>query len=89
MSFRPEAVPVFLELFQEAADKIKASVGCLELSIFSEVSSPTVLFTISRWENEAALENYRRSELFTATWSRTKPLFAEKAEAWSLERLIR
>jgi quinol monooxygenase YgiN len=89
MSFRPEAVSVFLELFNETADKIKASDGCLELSIFSDCSSPAVLFTISRWENEAALDNYRNSELFTNTWSRTKPLFAEKAKAWSLERLAR
>ncbi|MBL7795100.1 MAG: antibiotic biosynthesis monooxygenase, partial [Saprospiraceae bacterium] len=38
----------------------------------------------SIWDDEAALERYRESELFQATWERTKALFAEKAEAWSV-----
>jgi heme-degrading monooxygenase HmoA len=46
---------------------------------------PRVLFTLSIWENPEALEAYRRSELFQNTWAKTKALFAEKAEAWSVE----
>jgi heme-degrading monooxygenase HmoA len=43
-----------------------------------------VLFTFSIWDSEAALENYRQSDLFRDTWAKTKALFAEKAEAWSM-----
>ena len=42
------------------------------------------MFTISHWDSEAALELYRQSELFKFTWAKTKPLFEEKAQAWSL-----
>lgn len=88
MSFRPEAVPEFLDLFKETFQKIKASNGCLDLTLFSDSNDPSTLFTVSSWESEAALNDYRTSDLFTATWSRTKPLFAKKAEAWSLESLV-
>jgi hypothetical protein len=34
------------------------------------------------------LNAYRNSELFAGVWGRTKVLFAEKAEAWSLQDLV-
>ena len=34
---------------------------------------------------EEDLEKYRKSELFKGVWAKTKILFAEKAEAWTLE----
>jgi heme-degrading monooxygenase HmoA len=46
-----------------------------------------MLFTLSIWDDETALEAYRQSELFQTTWAKTKVLFAEKAEAWSVEMM--
>jgi heme-degrading monooxygenase HmoA len=43
--------------------------------------------TYSLWESTDALEAYRQSELFRTTWSATKLLFAERAVAFSMERL--
>lgn len=43
------------------------------------------MFTLSHWESEENLEQYRQSELFKSTWAKTKVLFREKAQAWTLE----
>ncbi len=57
----------------------------MELLQYTEQSS--VLFTFSIWDSQAALDTYRHSELFRDTWAKTKALFAEKAEAWSVKVL--
>lgn len=85
MTFREEAVDAFLnEVFEQSKDRIRAFPGCLRMELVQHVSQQNVLFTLSSWENEAALESYRQSELFKTTWQKTKALFAEKAEAWSV-----
>ncbi len=43
------------------------------------------MFTYSYWESEAHLNTYRHSDLFRETWAKTKVLFADKPEAWSIE----
>ncbi len=53
------------------------------MELLQHTQSPNVLFTLSYWDDEAALSAYRASELFGETWKKTKALFAEKAEAWS------
>ena len=42
-------------------------------------------YHIENWENEEALNAYRHSDFFAHTWKRTKALFAERAEAWSVD----
>ncbi len=85
MTFRPEAVPAFLEDFEKIKDKIRNRPGCHHLELWREVAGSNVLFTYSFWENEAALNAYRHSDLFKSVWKTTKEKFAEKAEAWSVE----
>ena len=85
LTFRAELVPDFLSIFEESKDKIRALDGNLHLELLRDIAQPNVLFTLSVWENEQALENYRASELFKTTWARTKALFAEKAAAWTVE----
>lgn len=87
MTFRPEEVNNFLEVFAECSSSIRAFPGCLHLELWRGKRQEHVLFTFSKWENEEALENYRHSELFQTTWAKTKPLFAEKAAAWSVDTL--
>ena len=84
MSFRPEAVPTFVgEVFEQSKHRIRAFPGCRHMELLQHASQPNILFTLSIWDDEAALERYRQSELFQNTWANTKALFAEKAEAWS------
>ena len=54
------------------------------MELLQSASEPNVLFTLSIWERESDLEIYRQSELFLSTWARTKALFADKPEAWTL-----
>jgi len=86
MTFREDAVETFLnEVFEHSKDRIRAFPGCQHMELLRQTTQPNVLFTLSFWDNEAALEVYRQSDLFQTTWAKTKVLFAEKAEAWSVE----
>lgn len=84
MTFREEAVETFLrDVFEHSKDRIRAFPGCRHMELLRNINQSNVLFTLSYWDDEAALEAYRQSELFQTTWEKTKALFAEKAEAWS------
>lgn len=85
LTFREDTVAVFLEqVFEKSKDRIRAFPGCRHMELLQQTDRPEVLFTFSIWEDAAALETYRQSELFQRTWAATKALFAEKAEAWSV-----
>ncbi|MFY8022373.1 MAG: putative quinol monooxygenase [Bacteroidia bacterium] len=87
MSFRPEEVENFLQVFEQAKSKIAAFEGCEGLNLLRDAKQPHVLFTYSYWRDENCLNHYRYSELFKETWAQTKVLFNEKAQAWSLDLL--
>lgn len=83
MTFRPEEVAAFRQVFLESKDLIRGMPGCLHVECLQDVKAPHIFFTYSKWESEAALNDYRHSALFEATWARTKILFGDKPEAWS------
>ena len=83
LTFRPDKIQDFKQIFEESKEKIKNTEGCLHLELLNDISHPHIFFTLSYWENEAALAGYRQSELFKTTWAKTKVLFADKPEAWS------
>lgn len=87
MTFEEEKVRDFLNVFAESKNAIRHFPGCRHLELWRDRSRRNIFFTYSFWESETALENYRNSELFKNTWSRTKVLFAAKPEAWSVEGL--
>ncbi len=85
MTFRPDAVEIFLkDVFQPSKERIRAFPGCQRMELLQSTQDPNTLFTLSIWDDEAALERYRQSELFQRTWARTKVLFAQAAQAWSV-----
>ncbi|MEO6758056.1 MAG: antibiotic biosynthesis monooxygenase family protein [Saprospiraceae bacterium] len=88
LTFRPEEVTTFLEtVFEPSKLAIRSFSGCRHLELLQSTDHPEILFTWSFWDSPAELEAYRRSELFRNTWAKSKALFAEKAEAWSVEVL--
>jgi quinol monooxygenase YgiN len=89
MSFRPEEVENFLKVFEASKEKIAAFEGCEGLNLLRDSKQTNVLFTYSYWRDETCLNHYRYSELFKDTWSKTKVLFNEKAQAWSLDLVER
>jgi heme-degrading monooxygenase HmoA len=87
MHFKPEFFNDFLELYEIAHPKITAMPGCQGVQLLRDIHKPEIMFTYSHWQDEEALHNYRHSNLFIETWRKTKTLFAEKAEAWSVENV--
>ncbi len=84
MTFHPEKVNEFLSLILETKEKIRASQGCCFFELYSDKAKPGLFFTYTKWRSEEDLEMYRKSDLFAGTWAKTKVLFSEKAQAWSL-----
>jgi (4S)-4-hydroxy-5-phosphonooxypentane-2,3-dione isomerase len=87
MTFEPHLVSEFLAVFEDSKNFIRAFQGCEYLELWQDANQPNVLFTFSHWRSETDLEQYRKSELFYSTWAKTKPLFAAKAEAWTIHVL--
>jgi quinol monooxygenase YgiN len=84
MSFKPDNTETFQEIFDERKEQIAGYPGCEKVEL---LRSGDIFFTYSVWRDEEALESYRNSALFNATWALVKPLFAAKAEAWSAQKL--
>ena len=88
MEFKAEEVDHFIKLFDEVKSQIRGFEGCAFLELLKGEQQSTIFFTHSYWSSAEALENYRKSELFTTTWAKTKVLFNAKPEAWSVEKFI-
>jgi quinol monooxygenase YgiN len=86
MGFKHEEADNFRAIFLHAQALIAAFPGCYGVELLQDTLHPNRFFTYSTWEDHAALESYRQSELFASTWAKTKILFNEKPEAWSLQR---
>jgi heme-degrading monooxygenase HmoA len=87
MHFREEAVESFFRLFWEVYPRISTFPGCGGVKLLRDKNVPEIFFTYSTWNDENALEAYRKSELFADTWARTKALFAHRAAAWSVDEV--
>ncbi len=84
LTFREDKVGEFLSLFEASNQHIRSFPGCRRLELLRCTQPANVFFTFSTWDSQEHLDHYRYSEFFRDTWSRTKALFAEKAEAWSV-----
>jgi heme oxygenase (mycobilin-producing) len=84
MTFQPEKVPEFLEIFRQSQPFIRGFAGCQHLELLQDADNPHIFSTLSHWQSLGSLENYRQSELFKRTWAKTKALFADKPQAFSL-----
>ena len=72
-------------LDEETKSRIRTFPGCNHLELWRATKPDNIFFTYSYWDSEDALNAYRYSELFIQTWANTKPLFQDRAEAWSIE----
>lgn len=84
LTFQEDKTEDFVAIFQATKDKISAVDGCHHLEFWRATQHPNIFFTYSYWESETHLNAYRHSDLFQATWKKTKVLFADKPEAWSV-----
>lgn len=86
LTFKPENSPIFEALFEETKLYIQNQEGCVSLELLQDTMNPNLFFTYSKWESEAFLDKYRKSDFFKGVWSRTKILFDDKPEAWSVHQ---
>ena len=85
MELLPGREGLFLDIFEQVKMDIRAQKGCLGLEVLQSSQNGHVsVWTISLWESELDLDLYRSSPLFKQTWSSVKPLFSDKARAWTL-----
>lgn len=86
LTFKPENIPSFERLFEVSKSNILAFEGCNLVELYQDLKDPCVFFTYSFWDKESDLESYRESDFFRSVWSKTKKLFSEKPEAWSVKK---
>lgn len=84
LTFKPQNIEDFKEIFQESKNLIKSFKGCRDVELLQDINNPCIFFTHSIWDSEKDLNSYRESDLFNSVWAKTKVLFDAKPEAWSL-----
>ena len=84
ITLQPDKVNEFLHVFQDVKETIASFDGCHHVELLQDLHSPHIFFTYSIWEDEHYLDHYRFSDFFKLTWERSKKLFSQKAEAWSV-----
>jgi len=84
LTFKKENIASFEAIFEENKIKIRQVEGCTFLELLQSKEVENVFFTYSYWNSITDLENYRNSKFFKSVWNRTKLLFEDKPEAWSL-----
>ena len=87
MSFDPDKVSNFLAVYSANWNLIRGFEGCNHVELLQTEDSPNIFFTYSIWDSEAHLNKYRDSELFNSVWSRVKPLFNAKPQAWTMNEV--
>ncbi|MFL2569443.1 MAG: putative quinol monooxygenase [Flavobacteriales bacterium] len=87
MEFEPENVSAFVNIFKTNKDKITTFNGCHSVELLRDINAQNIFFTYSIWDSESSLNKYRESNTFKEIWSKTKPLFSNKAKAWSVEEI--
>ena len=87
LTFKPENIPSFEQIFNVSKNEILAFDGCNMVELYQDINNPCIFFTYSFWDKASDLEHYRNSDFFKTVWGKTKKLFADKPEAWSVNRL--
>ena len=87
MTFKPDSIERFKDIFDASKDLIAAMEGCNHVELLQDINNPNIFFTFSMWDDVRYLEAYRQSELFEGVWAKTKILFDDKPEAWSVKGL--
>jgi quinol monooxygenase YgiN len=88
MHFTEAGVEEFLKIFNKHKEAIRNFPGCSHLQLLKDADDPNTYTTLSHWGHASDLENYRKSELFGGVWGSVKTLFAERSQAFSLEKFI-
>lgn len=86
LTFKKENIASFEAIFKNNKKKIRQAEGCTFLELLQSKEDNNIFFTYSYWNSATDLENYKNSEFFKSVWGKTKQLFEDKPEAWSLTK---
>ncbi|AZQ61568.1 antibiotic biosynthesis monooxygenase [Flammeovirga pectinis] len=84
MSFQEDKIEDFKEMFTTIQSTIEAFEGCHSVILLQDKDGVNKFMTFSIWDDEEALNNYRGSDFFKQTWVKTKKMFNDKPEAFSM-----
>jgi heme-degrading monooxygenase HmoA len=87
LTFKTTNIETFLTNFNENKNNIRNIERCRLLELYRDKNNTNIFFSYSYWDSEKHLNNYRNSELFKTVWAKTKVLFSDKPEAWSVDKL--
>lgn len=87
LTFSEVHIEAFKHVFNEQKHLIRQSQGCRHLELWQDQANPSCFFTLSHWDEPSDLEAYRKSGLFEEIWSRVKPWFSSRPEAWTVSSL--
>ena len=85
MTFEESHISTFLTLFEKYNTQIRSQPGCQRLELIQDLQEPNKISTLSKWDSQSDLNNYRNSELFGQVWPETKKLFLSKPKAQSFD----
>lgn len=89
MKFRPETSKTFQAFFYETQTVVASMPGCLFVDLFQDFQDQDAFYTLSLWESEEHLNQYRASDKFGEIWKYTKSLFGAPPAAYSLKPIQR
>lgn len=84
LTFQTDKIAEFLEFFETIKWDVARQPNCGGMKLLQDKKQPNIVFTYSLWEDEAALNAYRDSDLFGKVWPKIKPWFGAPAEAWTV-----
>jgi len=86
MQFKEEDINTFLAVFEKYKARIRNAEGCSYLRLIQDLGHPEQISTLSHWEDENFLNNYRNSDVFKEVWPQTKKLFiaAPRAQSYTV-----
>ncbi len=88
MHFTQAGVEEFLDIFHKHKTAIRNFPGCTHLELLRDPDDPDSFTTLSYWDNIQQLNSYRASPLFEEVWGQVKSLFAERSQAFTLEKFV-
>lgn len=88
MTFADDKIDDFQDRFHSIKENIINFEGCQLLELYQDKSDPNVFFTYSYWDSQGDLDLYRKSSFFKEVWTNTRKMFTEKAEAWSVDKIV-
>ncbi|MBK7969056.1 MAG: antibiotic biosynthesis monooxygenase [Bacteroidetes bacterium] len=84
LSIVPDQISRFKAEFDWVSVLIRNFRGCSHLELLEDINVTGLVFKYSYWDEEKSRQDHQASEASKSTWSKVKPMFNAKAEAWSL-----